>query len=81
LLNEPPGGAVPGKPEFPGFLEFGTAHASVGVSLGDEPKHQTGDQTMFANRFDRFAAAAFSLFATAAFLAYAIVPASPSLMA
>ncbi|KPP91473.1 MAG: enoyl-CoA hydratase [Erythrobacter sp.] len=36
---------------------------------------------MFANRFDRFAAAAFSLFATAAFLAYAIVPASPSLMA
>lgn len=36
---------------------------------------------MFAQTYDRLAAAAFSLFATAAFLAYAIVPASPSLMA
>ncbi|AOL22996.1 hypothetical protein Ga0102493_111976 [Erythrobacter litoralis] len=36
---------------------------------------------MFADTYDRFAAAAFSLFATAAFLAYAIIPASPTLMA
>ena len=36
---------------------------------------------MLAANCDRFAAAAFSLFATAAFFAYAIVPASPSLMA
>lgn len=36
---------------------------------------------MFADTYDRFAAAAFSIVATAAFLAYAILPASPSLMA
>jgi hypothetical protein len=36
---------------------------------------------MFAQSFDRFAAAAFSLIATGAFLAYAILPASPSLIA
>jgi len=36
---------------------------------------------MFADTANRFAAAAFSVLATAAFLAYAIVPASPTLMA
>lgn len=37
---------------------------------------------MFAHNFtDRFTAAAFSLALTAAFFAYAIVPASPTLLA
>lgn len=46
------------------------------------PQNLNGDLTMFAQDLsNRFAAAAFSVILSAAFFAYAIVPASPSLMA
>jgi hypothetical protein len=51
------------------------------MALRDREKHQ-GDYPMFAlDASNRLFAAAFSVVLSAAFLAYAIVPASPSLMA
>jgi hypothetical protein len=47
----------------------------------DSKKHQ-GDLTMYAQEAsNRLFAAAFSVVISAAFFAYAIIPASPSLMA
>jgi hypothetical protein len=52
-----------------------------GMVPRDSEKHQ-GDYPMFAlDASNRLFAAAFSVVISAAFLAYAIVPASPSLMA
>jgi hypothetical protein len=52
-----------------------------GMVPGHSKKHQ-GDLTMYANELsNRMFAAAFSVVISAAFFAYAIIPASPSLVA
>lgn len=67
------------------FFEFGTPRAMYLVSPGwsrNTVKNTKGDTTMFAQDFsNRLFAAAFSVVLSAAFFAYAIIPASPNLVA
>jgi hypothetical protein len=67
------------------FFEFGTAPATYLASPGwsrRTAKNTKETYPMFAlDASNRLFAAAFSVVISAAFLAYAIVPASPSLMA
>jgi len=68
-----------------GFFEFGTPDAKYPASPGWSRDTQTKDPrrpTMFVTETsNRLFAAAFSVVLSAAFFAYAIVPASPTLIA
>ena len=70
---------------IPPFFKFGTPPAGCWVSEGISPeetdKHLKETKIMYANTANRFAAAAFSVIVSAAFFAYAIIPASPGLTA
>jgi hypothetical protein len=70
----------PLKPRFSdNFRVWHTSCKAVGVT-GTVPDHTKGDLQMTATTLsNRFAAAAFSLVVSATMLAYAIVPATPSL--
>lgn len=66
------------------FFKFGTARAMYFASPGwsrNTVKNTKGDYPMFAqDTSNRLFAAAFSVIISAAFLAYAIIPASPGLV-
>jgi hypothetical protein len=69
---------------FEGFFEFGTPHAKYPVSPGWSGDAQKTPRSfiMFAINFaDRFVAAAVSVVISASLLAYAIIPASPGIIA
>ena len=69
----------------PPFFEFGTVDAEYLASPGwtrKTPQDTNRRLHMYANETaNRFFAAAFSVVISAAFFAYAIIPASPSLVA
>lgn len=63
------------------FFKFGTPPAVLWVSFRTRFKPSLRRPNMYTNTANHIAAAAFSAILSAAFLAYAIIPASPTLMA
>ena len=69
------------NPRIPPFFEFGTADALLLAYGGTHRQTLKNGELNMTNTANNFAAAAFSIIISAGLFAYAIIPASPALIA